>query len=101
MDEEVPERALRSQPRVSIRSPITVSGIDATGHYFSTSAEVINGSADGLGLLLDRELHPFTSLVLSIPREGRVFQIESEVRHVTSCDRGKVIGVHFRKTALI
>ncbi|MEW5979594.1 MAG: PilZ domain-containing protein [Acidobacteriota bacterium] len=91
----------RGQPRISIHTSVTVSGIDSTGHYFSLRAEVVNGSAEGLAVLLNRELHPFTPLVISIPRDGSTFQIESEVRHVSPSDRGTVVGVQFRKTTLI
>lgn len=92
----------RKQPRVEIRMPITVSGIDKDGCYFSTSAETVNGSTEGMGLLLDRELHPYATLVISIPRAQRVLQIQTEVRHVTPFDNSrKLVGVRFRKTAVV
>ncbi|MEW5977290.1 MAG: PilZ domain-containing protein [Acidobacteriota bacterium] len=93
--------APRIQPRFSIQTPVTVSGVDADGHFFSESAEVVNGSAEGLAFMLDRDLQPFTVLVISMPRDGRPFEIESQVRHVTPSDRGRVVGVQFRKTTLI
>ncbi|MEW5979011.1 MAG: PilZ domain-containing protein [Acidobacteriota bacterium] len=92
----------RRQPRFQITTDITVSGIDKEGHYFSTSGQVLNGSTEGMGILLDRELFPFTSLVISVPRDHRTFQIQSEVRHVTPSGKGQnLVGVRFRKTTLI
>lgn len=84
--------------------PITISGIDKDGHYFRASAETVNGSTQGMGLLLDRELHlhPYTALVLSIPRDQRVLQIQTEVRHVTPLSsKKKLVGVRFRKVAVV
>ncbi|MCI0541672.1 MAG: hypothetical protein L0Z50_41265 [Verrucomicrobiales bacterium] len=82
--------------------PITVSGIDQDGCYFSTSAETVNGSIEGMGLLLDRELYPYTTLVISIPRDQRVLQIQTEVRHITPFDSTKkLVGVKFRKAAVV
>jgi hypothetical protein len=82
--------------------PITVSGIDKDGNYFSTSAETVNGSAEGMGLLLDRDLYPSKALVISIPRDQRVLQIQTEVRHITPFDSSKkLIGVRFRKAAVL
>ena len=90
------------QPRFEVKMPITVSGIDKDGCYFTASAETVNGSTGGMGLLLDRELYPFTTLVLSIPRDQRVLQIQSEVRHITPYDGNKkLVGVKFRKAAIV
>ena len=92
----------RRQARFEIKMPITVSGIDKDGCYFSASAETVNGSAGGMGLLLDRELYPFTTLVLSIPRDQRVLQIQTEVRHITPYNGSKrLVGVKFRKAAIV
>ena len=82
--------------------PITVSGIDKDGNYFSTSTETVNGSTEGMGLLLDRPLYPHTTLVISIPRDQRVLQIQTEVRHVSPFDGSKkLVGVRFRKLAVV
>jgi hypothetical protein len=55
-----------------------------------------------MGLLLDRELYPFTTLVLSIPRDQRVLQIQTEVRHITPYNGSKrLVGVKFRKAAIV
>lgn len=90
------------QPRFEVKMPITVSGIDKDGCYFSAAAETLNGSVGGMGLLLDRELYPFTTLVLSIPRDHRTLQIQTEVRHITPHNGGKrLVGVKFRKAAIV
>jgi PilZ domain len=92
----------RREPRFDIKMPITVSGVDSDGCYFSASAETVNGSTGGMGLLVDRQLYPFTTLVLSIPRERRTLQIQSEVRHITPCGGSKqLVGVKFRKAAIV
>lgn len=92
----------RRQPRFEVKMPITVSGIDKDGCYFSASAETVNGSTGGMGLLLDRELYPFTTLVLSIPRDQRILQIQSEVRHITPHNgTTRLVGVKFRKAAIV
>jgi PilZ domain len=92
----------RRQPRFEVKMPITVSGIDKDGCYFSASAETVNGSTGGMGLLMDRELYPFTTLVLSIPRDQQVLQIQTEVRHVTPYNGSKrLVGVKFRKAAIV
>ena len=92
----------RSEPRFEVRMPITVSGIAKDGHYFSGPAETLNGSTEGVGLLLDQELYPFTALVISISREQQVLQIQSEVRHVTPFDNHRnLVGVKFRKMAFV
>jgi hypothetical protein len=92
----------RRQPRFEVKMPITVSGIDKDGCYFSASAETVNGSTGGMGLLLDRDLYPFTTLVLSIPRDQRVLQIQTEVRHITPYNGSKrLVGVKFRKAAIV
>ena len=79
-----------------------VSGMGKDGHYFSRSAETLNGSTEGMGLLLDQGLYPLTSLVISIPREEQVLQIQSEVRHVTPFDKQRnLVGVKFRKMAFV
>ena len=92
----------RREPRFEVRMPITISGIDRDGCYFSTPAETVNGSTGGMGLLVDRELYPFTTLVLSIPRDQRTLQIQSEVRHITPRSGGKrLVGVRFRKAAIV
>jgi PilZ domain len=92
----------RKQPRFEVRMPITVSGIDKDGNYFSTSAETVNGSTDGMGLLLDRELYPYTALVILIPRGQCVLQLQTEVRHITPFDSSKkLIGVKFQKAAVV
>ena len=92
----------RKNQRFEVRVPITVSGIDRDGHYFNTSAETINGSTEGMGLLLDRELYPNTLLVVSLPREKGVLQLQTEVRYVTSFNSSqKLIGVRIRKKAYV
>lgn len=92
----------RRQARFEVKMSITVSGIDKDGCYFSAPAETVNGSTGGMGLLLDRELYPFTTLVLLIPRDQKVLQIQTEVRHITPCDHGKrLVGVKFRKAAIV
>ena len=92
----------RRQPRFEVKMPITVSGIDRDGCYFSASAETVNGSTEGMCLLLERELYPFTTLVLSIPRDHRTLQIQTEIRHITPHDGTKrLVGVKFRKAAIV
>ena len=90
------------QPRFEVKMPITVSGIDKDGCYFSATAETVNGSIGGMGLLMERELYPFTTLVLSIPRDRQTLQIQTEVRHVTPYNASKrLVGVKFRKAAIV
>lgn len=92
----------RKKPRFEVRMPITVSGIDSDGHYFRTSAETVNYSTEGMGFFLDRDLYPHTVLVISIPREKLVLQLQTEVRHITSLDISKkLIGVRFRKAEVV
>lgn len=92
----------RKQARFEVRMPIRISGIDRDGHYFNAPAETLNGSSEGLGLLLDRELYPFTFLVISIPRDQQVLQIQTEVRHITTFDdKKKLVGVRFRKIVVV
>ena len=92
----------RREPRFEVRMPVTVSGIGKDGHYFSGPAETLNGSTQGMGLLLAQELYPFTALVISISREQQVLQIQSEVRHVTPFDNHRnLVGVKFRKMAFV
>jgi hypothetical protein len=92
----------RKQPRFEVRMPIKVSGIDKGGNYFSISAETVNGSTDGMGILLDRELDPYTALVILIPRGQCVLQLQTEVRHITPFDSSKrLIGVKFRKAVVV
>ena len=92
----------RRQPRFEVKMPITISGIDKDGCYFSAPAETLNGSTGGMALVVDRELYPFTTLVLSIPRAQQVLQIQTEVRHVTPYSGSKrLVGVKFRKAAIV
>jgi len=92
----------RRQPRFEVKMPITVCGIDKDGCYFSAAAETVNGSTEGMGLLLDRELYPFTTLVLSIPRHQQTLQIQTEVRHITPYNgERRLVGVKFRKAAIV
>ncbi len=94
----------RRKRRFQVKMPITVSGIDQDGCYFRTSAETVNGSTEGMGFLLDRnrKLHPYTALVIFIPRDERVLQIQTEVRHITPFDDSKeLVGVRFRKAAVV
>jgi hypothetical protein len=92
----------RREPRFNIKMPVTVSGIAKDGHYFRRPAETLNGSTEGMGILLDQELYPFTALVISISRNEQVLQIQSEVRHVTPFDKKRnIVGVKFRKMAFV
>ena len=92
----------RREPRFEIKLPVTVSGIAKDGHYFRRPAETLNGSTEGMGLLLDQELDPFAALVISISRNEQVLQIQSEVRHVTPFDKQRnLVGVKFRKMAFV
>ena len=93
---------LRKEPRFEVKLPIVVSGIAKDGHYFRRPAETLNGSTEGMGILLDQELYPHTALVISISREEEVLQIQSEVRHVTPFDKQRnLVGVKFRKMAFV
>ena len=97
-----PNTIPRRQPRFEVKMPITVSGIDKDGCYFSASAEIVKRSTGGMGLLLDRELYPFTTLVLSIPRGQRILQIQTEVRRITPYnDNQRLVGVKFCKAAIV
>jgi hypothetical protein len=92
----------RREPRFEVKMPVMVSGIARDGHYFRRPAETVNGSTEGMGLLLDQELYPFAALVISISRDDQVLQIQSEVRHVTPIDNHKnLVGVRFRKMAFV
>ena len=92
----------RREPRFEVRMPITVSGMGKDGHYFSRSAETLNGSTEGMGILLDQGLYPSTSLVISIRRQQQVLRIQSEVRHVTPFDnRRNLVGVRFQEMVFI
>ena len=92
----------RREPRFDVRMPVTVSGMGKDGHYFSRPAETLNGSTEGMGLLLDQGLYPLTSLVISIRREEQVLEIQSEVRHVTPFDNHRnLVGVRFQEMAFV
>ena len=93
---------VRREPRFEVRMPVTVSGMGKDGHYFSRSAETLNGSTEGMGILLEQGLYPSTPLVISIPRERQVLQIQPEVRHVTRFDNQRtLIGVRFQEIAFV
>ena len=70
----------RREPRFTVRMPVTVSGMGKDGHYFTRSAETLNGSTEGMGILLDQGLYPSTSLVISIRRQQQVLQRARERR---------------------
>jgi hypothetical protein len=73
-----------------------VSGVDSAGHPFSALAETINGSTRGIGLLLDQHPSLSSRLLLSILHKQRRFQLETEVRHVTTFDsKRNLVGVRF------
>ena len=92
----------RREPRFEVRMPVTVSGMGKDGRYFTRSAETLNGSTEGMGILLDQGLSPSTSLVISIPRQQQVLQIQSEVRHVTPFDNKRnLVGVRFQEMAFV
>jgi hypothetical protein len=92
----------RREPRFTVRMPVTVSGMGKDGHYFTRSAETLNGSTEGMGILLDLRLYPSTSLVISIRRQQQVLRIQSEVRHVTPFDnRRNLVGVRFQEMVFI
>jgi PilZ domain-containing protein len=92
----------RREPRFQVRMPVTVSGMGKDGHYFSRAAETLNGSTEGMGILLEQGLYPSTPLVISIPREQQVLQIQSEVRHVTPFDSHRnLVGVRFQEMAFV
>ena len=93
---------VRREPRFDVRMPVTVSGMGKDCHYFSRPAETLNGSTEGMGILLDQGFCPSTSLVISILREEQVLQIQSEVRHVTPFDNQRnLIGVRFQEMAFV
>ena len=92
----------RREPRFEVRMPVTVSGMGNDGNYFSRSAETLNGSTEGMGILLEQGLYPSTPLVISILREQQVLQIQSEVRHVTPFDNHRnLVGVRFQEMAFV
>ena len=92
----------RREPRFEVRMPVIVSGMGNDGQYFSRPAETLNGSTEGMGLLLDQELSPLTPLVISIRREEQVLEIQSEVRHVTRFDNHRnLVGVRFQEMAFV
>jgi PilZ domain len=87
----------RKYQRFTVKMPILVDGVDDTGHSFRSAAETLNGSLDGLGLLLDRELTPCSSLVITMPDDQHMVQIQTEIRHVTAFNsETKLVGVRFR-----
>ena len=93
---------VRREPRFEVRMPVTVSGIGKDGHYFSRAAETLNGSTEGMGILLEQGLYPSTPLMISILREQQVLQIQSEVRHVTPFDNHRdLVGVRFQEMAFV
>ena len=91
---------LRKHERFKLTMPVVVSGIDKAGSYFQSPAETVDGSVEGLGLLLDRELYPFTSILIEIPQENPIVKIQTEVRHITPWDDSRtLVGVRY-STAL-
>jgi hypothetical protein len=92
----------RREPRFEVRMPVMVSGMGKDGHYFSRAAQTLNGSTEGMGLLLDQGVYPLTPLVISIRREKQVLEIQSEVRHVTPFDNhNNLVGVRFQEMAFV
>jgi hypothetical protein len=53
----------RKYQRFQVKMPILVNGVDKVGHAFRLAAETVNGSVDGLALLLVNEPSPFSSLL--------------------------------------
>jgi hypothetical protein len=91
----------RREPRFEVRMPVIVSGMGSDGRYFNRHAETLNGSTEGMGLLLDQGLSPLTPLVISIRREEQVLEIQSEV-HVTRFDNYRnLVGVRFQEMAFV
>jgi hypothetical protein len=86
----------RRQPRYLVKIPIVVSGVDSHGHHFSAPAETLNGSTQGMGLLLNQIPDASIPLLISIFHDQRIFQIQTEVCHVTSLNGQKtLVGVKF------
>ena len=48
----------RREPRFEVRMPVMVSGMGKDGHFFSRAAQTLNGSTEGMGLLLDQGVIP-------------------------------------------
>jgi hypothetical protein len=71
--------------------------VDKVGRAFRLAAETLNGSIDGLGLLLAKEPSPSSSLLVSIIDNDKLIQIQTEIRHVTTLDTNQIlVGVRFR-----
>jgi hypothetical protein len=87
----------RKYQRFQVKIPILVNGVDKVGGPFRLAAETLNGSIDGLGLLLAEEPSPCSSLLVSIIDNDQLIQIQTEIRHVTTLDTNPIwVGVRFR-----
>jgi hypothetical protein len=92
----------RREPRFEVKMPVSVTGTTKDGHYYKGSGETLNESKEGMGLLLEQELHRFMDIVISISHEKRVLQIQSEVRHVTPFDSHRyLVGVKIWRKAFV
>jgi PilZ domain len=87
----------RKYQRFQVKIPILVNGVDKVGCAFRLAAETLNGSIDGLGLLLAKEPGPSSSLLISIPDNEQLIQIQTDICHVTTLDTNQMlVGVRFR-----
>ena len=87
----------RKYQRFQVKIPILVNGVDKVGCAFRLAAETLNGRIDGLGLLLAKEPSPSSSLLVSIFDKEHLFQIQTEICHVTILDTNQMlVGVRFR-----
>ncbi|MEW5976828.1 MAG: PilZ domain-containing protein [Acidobacteriota bacterium] len=86
----------RRFPRYQVKMQVEASGIDRNGHHFSVPAETLNGSEEGMGLLLDREPDPSVPLLIFISSPRRFLHLQTEIRHVTRFDEKRnLVGVRF------
>jgi hypothetical protein len=87
----------RKYQRFQVKIPILVHGVDKVGRAFRLAAETLNGSIDGLGLLLAKEPSPSSSLLVSFIDNDELIQIQTEIRHVTTLNANQIlVGVRFR-----
>ena len=87
----------RKYQRFQVKIPILVNAVDTTGCAFRLEAETLNGSIDGLGLLLAKEPSPSSSLLVSIFDKEHPIQIQTVICHVTTLDTNQMlVGVRFR-----
>lgn len=90
----------RRNRRQKSRIAIIAQGVASSGKAFNETAEIVDRGSGGLGLSLDTEPKLASRLEVYIPHDGQLFHFCTEVRHVSSATRKRIVGVEFRSAQL-